>query len=62
MTNDQRMAALLNECLAELDLQTDAADEAARAVLRRIEAASPGELRAIADRLEQRRLRTATRH
>lgn len=62
MTDDQRMAALLTECLADLDLNSADGRAGIRAALRQIEEISPGEVEAMAARLQLHRLGRTTAH
>lgn len=62
MTDDRRMAALLSECLADLDLNSADGRAGIRAALREIEEISPGEVEAMAARLQMCRLGLTTKH
>ena len=62
MTEDAKLAALLTECLNELSRDTPAGDVRAVDALRQIEAAAPGELRQMADRLKLARLPRTSAH
>ena len=62
MTNDARLAQLLTECLADLDLNSADGRAGIRAALREIEEISPGEVEAMAARLQMSRLGLRTRH
>jgi hypothetical protein len=62
MTTDERLAALLTECLKELSADTPAGDVRAVDALREIEATAPGELRQMADRLRLARPPRTTVH
>lgn len=62
MTNDQRMAALLTECIAELDTKSADGRAGIQNLLRQIEEVSPGEVEAMAARLQLHRLGLKTAH
>lgn len=61
MSNDTKLAALMTECLSELD-QPGADATKVRAILAEIEVLAPGQIEAMAARLQLRRLGLATRH
>lgn len=62
MTEDQKLAELLTGCLADLGAQTPDGTARARDALRQIEEISPGEIEAMASRLQLHRLKRTTAH
>lgn len=55
MADDDKLAALLTECLRDLRCDTPAGDVRALDALRQIEAEAPGQLRAMAENLVEAR-------
>ncbi|RZJ47395.1 MAG: hypothetical protein EON87_00745 [Brevundimonas sp.] len=47
MSKDQKLSALLSECVADLDLESPCSAAGIKALLRQIEEVSPGEVEAI---------------
>lgn len=62
MKDDQRMDALLGECIGELDARGDAGQPRALELLRQVEAISPGIIEQMAAGLQLARLRRGTEH
>ncbi|HWW10964.1 MAG TPA: hypothetical protein VN018_00505 [Brevundimonas sp.] len=62
MKDDQRMVALLSECLAELDQPTPTSADLMRFLLAQVEETAPGQIEAMAARLQLRRLGMQTAH
>lgn len=56
MTDDQRMAAVLTECLADLDLSSADGTAGIKSMLRQIEEAASGSLEQMASRIQLARL------
>lgn len=62
MTADQKLAQVLTECIAELSSGTPDGSARARAALHQIEEIAPGEIEAMAARLQLHRLKRTTAH
>lgn len=62
MCDDERLAVILTECLAELQTDTVEGRAGVLTLLRQIEDISPGEVRAMSQRLQLHRMSAGTAH
>ena len=62
MTEDQKLADLLTGCLADLIGKSPESTARTRDALQQIEEVAPGEIEAMASRLQLRRLTRTTAH